>query len=325
MDGWTTDTDVTLSVSTTQKFTGTQSLKVTIPAMTSTAGVDGGAAATTTMKGLYMTPPPATSNMWPGATVTVHVWVPTGTTGVWMQLFMQSNNWTSWNQSTGVSPTAGAWTTLTFTVPAATAVFPGGINQLGIQFGVSGGGSFAAGDIFIDSITVCGGTQACSGTGTGSFDFETADSTDGWAFKGDTGVTDTVVAQSTAQHYGTTGTGSLKVAMTAIPVAPAAGSTTRRVELANAKAYCGQTVTFHVMADNVTALNIQPYAATNGWSDTIGTAATLTAINTWTTVTLTLPATINFLGLQAIGLQFGNTSTSATYTGNVYIDGVSWQ
>jgi hypothetical protein len=312
---------VTLAVSTTQKVTGSQSLKVTIPAMTST----GGDAATTAMKGLYMTPPPATSNMWPGATITVHVWVPTGTTGVWMQLFTQSNNWASWKQSTGVSPTAGAWTTLTWTVPAATDVFPGGINQLGIQFGVSGGGTFAAGDIFIDSITVCGGTQACSGTGTGSFDFETAGSTDTWAFKGAAGVTDTVVTQSTSQHYGATGTGSLKVAMTAIPVAPAAGSTTRRVELANAKAYCGQTVTFHVMADNIAGLNVQPYAATNGWSDSIGTAATLTAINSWTEVKFTVPATINFLGLQAIGLQFGNTSTTATYTGNVYVDGVSWQ
>jgi hypothetical protein len=97
------------------------------------------------------------------------------------------------------------------------------------------------------------------------------------------------------------------------------------VELANAKAYCGQTVTFHVMADNIAGLNVQPYAATNGWSDSIGTAATLTAINSWTEVKFTVPATINFLGLQAIGLQFGNTSTTATYTGNVYVDGVSWQ
>ena len=325
VDGWITDSDVTLAVSATQKFTGTQSLKATIPALTSTAGVDGGAAATSTVRGFYIKPPPATSNMWPGATVTAHVWVPAGATGTWMQLFTNSNNWAVGRNSPTTMATAGAWTTLTWTVPAATDVFPGGINQFAVQFGVSAGNSFAGGDIFIDSITVCGGTQACSGTDTGSFDFETAGSTDGWAFKGDTGVTDTVVTQSTAQHYGTTGTGSLKVAMTAIPVAPAAGSTTRRVELANAKAYCGQTVTFHVMADNITALNIQPYAAVNYWSDSIGTAATLTATNAWTTVTFTIPTTVSFLGLQAIGLQFGNTSTSATYTGNVYIDGVTWQ
>ena len=324
-DSWITDADVTLAVSTTQKFTGTQSLKATIPALTSTAGVDGGAAATSTVRGLYIKPPSATSNMWPGATVTAHVWVPTGTTGVWMQLFTQSNNWAVWKNSPTTMATAGAWTTLTWTVPAATDVFPGGINQFALQLGVSGGNSFAGGDIFIDSITVCGGTQSCSGTGAGSFDFETAGSTDGWAFKGDTAITDTVVTQSTAQHYGSSGSGSLKVAMTAIPVAPTIGWTSRLAELANPQAYCGQTVTYHVMADNVTGLNVQPYASANGWGWFPGTGVTLTAINTWTTVTFTVPPTINFLGLQAMGLMLSNTSTSGTYTGNVYIDGVTWQ
>jgi len=82
------------------------------------------------------------------------------------------------------------------------------------------------------------------------------------------------------------------------------------VELANPKAYCGQTVTFHVSADNVTGLNVQPYASANNWSWFAGTGVTLTAINSWTAVTFTLPATINFLGLQAFGLQLSNTSTN---------------
>ena len=326
VDSWAADTDVTLSVSTTQKVTGSQSLKATIPALTSSAATDGGTAATEAKRSISVTPPAATSNMWPGATVTVQVWIPAGTTGLWMHLYTQSNNWANWNDATVGTPTAGAWTALTFTVPAATTVFPGGINRFGIQLGVSGGGSFAGGDIFIDSITVCGGTQTCSGTGSGSFDFETAGATDGWAFKGDTTVTDTPVTQSTTQHYGATGTGSLKAALTAIPVAPSAtGWTSRLVELANPKAYCGQTVTFHVSADNVTGLNVQPYASANNWSWFAGTGVTLTAINSWTAVTFTLPATINFLGLQAFGLQLSNTSTTATYTGNVYIDGVTWQ
>jgi fibro-slime domain-containing protein len=324
-DSWAADTDVTLAVSTTQKLTGTQSLKATIPALTSKAADDAGAAATTTVKGIYITPL-ATSNMWPGATVTVHAWVSAGTTGLWMLLFMESNNWTIWDDSTMVNPAVGAWTTLTFTVPSATAVFPGGINVFGIQFGVSGGGTFAGGDVFVDSITVCGGTQSCSGTGTGSFDFETAGSTNGWTFKGSTAITDTVVTQSTTQHYGTTGSGSLQAAMTAIPAAPTtADSTSRLVELGNPQAYCGQTVTYHVMADNVTGLTVQPYASANGWVWFAGNAVTLTAINTWTTVTFTLPTTINFLGLQAMGLQLSNASTTAAYTGNVYIDGVTWQ
>ncbi|MGB8299099.1 MAG: hypothetical protein WCG85_27015 [Polyangia bacterium] len=323
-DSWTTDADVTLAVSTTQEFTGTQSLKVTIPALTSAAAV-GDAAATTVERGIYIAPP-ATSNMWPGAMITAHVWTPAGTTGVWVHLYMQSNNWANWTDATVGTLTPGAWATLTFTVPAATVLFPGGINQFGIQFGVSGGGTFAGGDIFVDSITVCGGTQTCSGTGTGSFDFETAGSTNGWAFKGDTTVTDTVVTQTTTQHYGTTGSGSLKVAMTAIPAAPATGGwTSRLVELANPQAYCGQTVTYHVMADNVTGLTVQPYVSANSWAWFAGNGVTLTAINTWTTVTFTLPTTINFLGLQAMGLQLSNASTTATYTGNVYIDAISWQ
>jgi hypothetical protein len=79
------------------------------------------------------------------------------------------------------------------------------------------------------------------------------------------------------------------------------------------------------MADNVTGLTVQPYASANGWVWFAGNAVTLTAINTWTTVTFTLPTTINFLGLQAMGLQLSNASTTAAYTGNVYIDGVTWQ
>jgi len=243
-----------------------------------------------------------------------------------MHLYMQSNQWANWNDATTGTPTPGAWSTLTFTVPAAAAIFPGGINRFGIQLGVSGGGSFAGGDIFIDSITVCGGTQTCSGTGTGSIDFE--DGMDGWAFKGDTSITDTVLSQSTDQHYGSSGSGSLKVALTALPAAPAppaTGWTSRLAELANPQAYCGQTVTYHVMADNVTGLNVQPYASANGWGWFAGNGVTLTATNTWTAVTFTLPATINFLGLQAMGLQLSNTSTTGTYTGNVYIDGISWQ
>jgi hypothetical protein len=288
--------------------------------MTSTAGDAG----TATVKTIAITPPTTASAMWPDATITAHVWVPTGATKAWLQLFVQSNNWGSWKNSTAMGATAGDWTTLTFTVPAASSIFPGGINQFGVQFGVSGGDAFAGGDIFIDSITVCGGTQACSGTGTGSFDFES--STDGWAFKGASTVTDTVVSQSTDLHYGTTGSGSLKVVMTALPAAASSSSwTSRLVELANPKAYCGQTVTYHVYADNVTGLSVQPYASANGWAWFAGTSTTLTTATTWTTVTFTLPATINFLGLQAMGLQLSNTSTAGAYTGTVYIDGIAWQ
>jgi hypothetical protein len=79
------------------------------------------------------------------------------------------------------------------------------------------------------------------------------------------------------------------------------------------------------MADKVAGLSVQPYASANSWAWFAGDGVTLTAANTWTEVKFTVPATINFLGLQAMGLQLSNTSTSATYTGNVYIDGITWQ
>ena len=321
-DNWSTsDTDVTLAVSTTQKFTGTQALKATIPALTSALSDAG---ATTAVRTITITPPTAASNMWPGAAITVHVWVPTGTTNAWLQLIMLANNW-AFSNSAQVIATAGDWTTVTWTVPAFASVFPGGINQFGVQFGVSGGNSFAGGDIFIDSITVCGGTQSCSGTTTGSFDFETAGSTDGWAFHASaTTITDTVTTQSTTQHFGTTGTGALKAAMTAVPASTATAETDRVVELSGPQVFCGQTVTYHVFAD-VTGLSVQPYVLAYGYVFTGGTIVPLATVNTWTTVTFTVPAALNFLGVQAMGLQFANTSTTATYTGNVYIDGISWQ
>jgi hypothetical protein len=80
-----------------------------------------------------------------------------------------------------------------------------------------------------------------------------------------------------------------------------------------------------VYADNVTGLSVQPYASANGWAWFAGTSVALSTTNTWTDVTFTLPTAINFLGLQAMGLQLSNTSTSATYSGTVYIDGIAWQ
>ena len=326
-DSWAhgdTETDVTLGVSTTQTVTGTQSLKATIPALTSAANPDGGAGGTSMTRTIQIAPA-ATANLLPGATITAHIWVPadaggtTPATKTWVQMFMQSNSWANWDQSATVKATANGWTTLTLTVPAASKILPGGINKLGLQIGVSNGDTFAGGDIFIDSITVCGGTMTCTGTSTGSFDFETA--TGGWAASGTNA--DTVVALATDQHYGTTGTGSLKSAMTATPVATATAWTSRAIQLSNPQVYCGQTITYHIYADNVTNLDVQPYASINGWAYSAGTSVTLVA-NTWIDVTYQVPATVGFLGIQAIGLNIQNKSTTATFTGNVWVDQITW-
>ena len=42
----------------------------------------------------------------------------------------------------------------------------------------------------------------------------------------------------------------------------------------------------------------------------------------WTQWTFTLPAAINPLGLQRIGVQFEYSDIAAPFTGNVYIDNV---
>ncbi len=328
VDSWAADnTDTTLAVSTTEEFTGTQSLAATLPALTSTANPDGGAGGSSMTRSIQITPATA-SNLLPGATVTAHIWVPAdsggSTTKTWVQIFMQSNNWANWDNSTEVTPTANAWTTLTFTVPAASRILPGGINRLGIQIGVSNGNSFAGGNIYIDSITVCGGSASCTGTTTGSFDFETAatvGSTGDWALNGT--ATDTVVSQSTAQHY--SGTGSMLVAMTAVPAAASSSSwTSRQIQLTNPQAYCGQTVTYHVYADTIANLNVQPFAQIDNYQWSSGTATTITTADTWQTITFPVP-TYNFLGIQVLGVQLSNTSTTATYTGNVYIDDITWQ
>jgi hypothetical protein len=292
---------------------------MTSTAPTTTGGTDG-----TTTARIISVAPLATANLWPGATVSMSVWAPAGSASLFFQIFSQSNNWMKWDNTAYFAPTPGAWKTITYTIPNT---FPGGIQGLGLQTGVYNGGTFAGGDIFIDSITVCGGTASCAGTGTGLFDFEAADTpaTDNWAEDGTDA--DTVVSQATDQFFH--GAGSLKVALTGVP-APTTGWTSRRIRVSGAwnvatpNLYCGQTVTFHVYATNVTGLNVQPISWVNSWVFGSGTAVTPAAANTWTTVTYTVPATINSLGLQAIGLQLSNTATTAAYTGTVYIDDVTW-
>jgi hypothetical protein len=88
--------------------------------------------------------------------------------------------------------------------------------------------------------------------------------------------------------------------------------------------YCGQTLTFHVLTTNATGLDVLPFSQIDNWQWAAGTHSTIAAANAWITVSYTLPS-INFLGLQAIGLNVYNTSASSPYSGDVYIDGITWQ
>jgi hypothetical protein len=80
-----------------------------------------------------------------GATVTFHVWIPAGSKITTIEPYLQDYNW-GWASNPTSSFTAGAWNTLTLTVPA-TSVTP--LNRLGLRFTTSGAWT---GTVYADSI-----------------------------------------------------------------------------------------------------------------------------------------------------------------------------
>jgi hypothetical protein len=80
-----------------------------------------------------------------GATITFHVWIPSGSQITTLQPYLQDYNW-AWTSSWYGNLTANAWNTITLTVPP-TAVTP--LQQLGIQFTTSAAWS---GTCYIDSV-----------------------------------------------------------------------------------------------------------------------------------------------------------------------------
>jgi hypothetical protein len=199
------------------------------------------------------------------------------------------------------------------------------MQRLGILIGVADGAQLPAGDIFVDAISACPTTGSCAGTGTGSFDWETPGSVDGWSASGST-VFDTATSQSTAQAL--TGTGSLAATFSNVPAVTSwtnPNPATRQIVLKNPNAYCGQTVTYHVWMPpgaKAAGLELQTYARQNGWVWNSGTYVTATE-GAWTTIPYTLPE-FGYRGLQEIGLQFIFMSTTANYSGTAYIDAVNW-
>ncbi len=119
-----------VATSATQKFSGNQSLAVNLN------GVAAGTAS------------PSVGNVaiTPGTTITIRVWIPSGSTVTTLQPYLMDQNWT-WTSSWYGSFTANAWNTLTLTVPT-NAVTP--LNALGIQFITSGAWT---GTCYIDSVS----------------------------------------------------------------------------------------------------------------------------------------------------------------------------
>jgi hypothetical protein len=88
--------------------------------------------------------------MYCGNVVTLHVWTPTGSDALWFRALSQLNG-SQW--STGPSSvTRGGWTTFSYTIPDTG---PFGIQQFGVQFGLSaadGGAASFTGNAYIDAI-----------------------------------------------------------------------------------------------------------------------------------------------------------------------------
>jgi len=258
--------------------------------------------------------------------LTFHAYLPAGfdTTGThYFQAFGQGNNYATFdtNGNGTRTATAGAWNSWTYTVPN---MFPGGIQLLGFQLGDNTGApTIAAGSVYLDNITMSGGTVNCAlATPTGSHTFETSP-LDGNVYKPDGTNADTVLSQSTDQASG--GTGSWKVAFTALPAPTTAGTaTSRRVFIASPNIYCGQIATFHVyLPASSDGLGFQAFVQYNNYGKNSFVGPSTVTRGGFTTYAFTVPSDVGPGGIQQLGVQF-NWTGSTTFTGNVYIDDITW-
>jgi len=119
-----------VATSTTRHFAGKQSLAVNF---------NGTAAGTSSA---YVGNADTTA----GATITFHVWIPSGSKVTSLQPYLQDYNW-AWTAGWDGNLTANAWNTITITVPP-TATTP--LKELGIEFTTSAAWS---GTCYIDSVT----------------------------------------------------------------------------------------------------------------------------------------------------------------------------
>lgn len=306
VDGWA-GTDVVVSSDAAQFVTGAKGLKVVVPALAASA-----------TRSVAVGKP----LLWPGTKVVMHVWTPAGTDTLWVQAYSQVNNWKTWDVTGNAAVTLvrGGWTTLTYTVPQ---IFPGGLQSLGIQIG-AGDSAFPGGDFYVDSITVSGGVESCSGTGTGDYGFETADIAP-WEIDGNPASpapADTAIVQDATKAKA--GTGSLKVSFTALAEGTELSPAARRVFAYAPTAYCTDEITLNVWAPaGSEAVTFQGFTQSDNYAtwNAAAVPATITR-DGWTELKVTVPADVGPGGLQRIGVQFLNSG--AAYTGDFYVDAVSW-
>ena len=133
VQGWTGGGGIVSGVatSTATNFAGSQSLAVNFNGSASGTG----------------SPSVGNVAVVPGSTITLHVWIPSGSKVTALQPYIMDHN-STWSSSWYGSFTASAWNTLTLTVPA-NAVSP--LNALGVQFFTSAAWT---GTCYIDSVSL---------------------------------------------------------------------------------------------------------------------------------------------------------------------------
>ena len=130
----------TLSQVTDRAFMGSGSMKVSFAALPAPTGTE------PTKRIVYIDKP----NVYCGQTMTVHVFLPTGSDGMTFQVFAQYNNFGAFSGTGALIVSRNAWNSATFTIP--TTVGPGGIQRVGLEFMYSGTAAFT-GDAWVDAIS----------------------------------------------------------------------------------------------------------------------------------------------------------------------------
>jgi hypothetical protein len=130
----------TLSQATDRSFMGSGSMKVSFANLPAPTGTE------PTKRIVYIDKP----NVYCGQTITVHVFLPTGSAGMTFQVFAQYDNFGTFTGTGERTVMTNDWNTATYTIP--TTVGPGGIQRVGLEFIYSGSAAFT-GDAWVDAIS----------------------------------------------------------------------------------------------------------------------------------------------------------------------------
>ena len=142
----------------------------------------------------------------------------------------------------------------------------------------------------------------------------------------------------------------MKVALTGLPNTTTGGANVRNIYINSPNIYCGQTATFHVyMPTGSDGVVFQAYVQYNAYGKFVAMGPTTITRGAFTTYAFTIPADVGPGGIQRLGVQIINNRTTpdggtarsgsdagdggtdagapantTSFTGNVYIDAITW-